>query len=49
MNLLRQIQNPNLDYLRRKAIHKKMLELSKKITVCLQCGYQNGKIFIRLY
>lgn len=41
---LRQIHNPNLDYLRRKLIHKKIIESSKKITICLNCGYQNGVV-----
>lgn len=43
-NFLRQINNPNLDYLKRKAIHKKILESSKKISICLNCGYQNGVV-----
>lgn len=43
---MRQIQNPNLDYLRRKIIHKKMVDASKKITFCSKCGSFNGEIFI---
>lgn len=41
---IRQIQNPNLDYLRRKIIHKKLIEASKKISFCPNCGTFNGKM-----
>jgi DNA-directed RNA polymerase III subunit RPC1 len=40
--LLRQASNPNLDYLRKKALQKKIVTLSKKITLCTKCGFING-------
>lgn len=40
---MRQIHNPNLDYLRRKVVHKKIVEASKKITACPHCGFVNGR------
>ncbi|CAD5234319.1 unnamed protein product [Bursaphelenchus xylophilus] len=42
--ILKQIQNPTLDYLRRKAIQKKVVALSKKISTCPECGFQNGTV-----
>lgn len=39
---LHQVNNPNLDYLRRKALHKRIVAASKKITVCGRCGHRNG-------
>lgn len=45
-NLLKQVSNPSLDYLRRKALHKKIVALSKKVSVCLHCGRKNGKLNI---
>uniref|UniRef100_A0A915D843 DNA-directed RNA polymerase subunit n=1 Tax=Ditylenchus dipsaci TaxID=166011 RepID=A0A915D843_9BILA len=41
---MRQVQNPNLDYLRRKALHKKIVETSKKISHCNHCGFTNGVV-----
>uniref|UniRef100_A0A0N4Z3L6 DNA-directed RNA polymerase subunit n=1 Tax=Parastrongyloides trichosuri TaxID=131310 RepID=A0A0N4Z3L6_PARTI len=41
---LRQVKNPNLDYLQRKGLHKRIVELSKKITLCTSCGYKNGVV-----
>jgi hypothetical protein len=41
--LQRQIANPRLDYLHRKALHKKLVTLSKGINVCSNCGFSNGK------
>ncbi|MCP9257334.1 DNA-directed RNA polymerase III subunit RPC1 [Dirofilaria immitis] len=38
---LHQVNNPNLDYLRRKALHKRIVAASKKITVCNRCGHRN--------
>ncbi|CAD5229444.1 unnamed protein product [Bursaphelenchus okinawaensis] len=43
-NILRQIQNPALDYLKRKAIQKKIVAQSKKISVCPVCGFMNGTV-----
>uniref|UniRef100_A0A914IDK2 DNA-directed RNA polymerase subunit n=1 Tax=Globodera rostochiensis TaxID=31243 RepID=A0A914IDK2_GLORO len=42
--LLRQALTPNLDYLRKKALHKRMLALSKKCTLCAHCGLLNGVV-----
>ncbi|KAL3989412.1 RNA polymerase Rpb1 domain 5 family protein [Acanthocheilonema viteae] len=39
---LQQVNNPNLDYLRRKALHKRIVAVSKKITICSRCGHKNG-------
>ncbi|KAH7729808.1 RNA polymerase Rpb1 [Aphelenchoides avenae] len=41
---MRQIHNPNLDYLRRKVVHKKVVEASKKISTCPHCGFLNGVV-----
>ncbi|KHN86191.1 DNA-directed RNA polymerase III subunit RPC1 [Toxocara canis] len=41
---LRQVNNPNLDYLRRKALHKRIVTASKKITICPHCGHKNGVV-----
>jgi DNA-directed RNA polymerase III subunit RPC1 len=41
---LRQLHNPNLDYLRRKVLHKRIVEASKKISHCPHCGFQNGVV-----
>uniref|UniRef100_A0A915ASZ0 DNA-directed RNA polymerase subunit n=2 Tax=Parascaris univalens TaxID=6257 RepID=A0A915ASZ0_PARUN len=41
---LRQVNNPNLDYLRRKALHKRIVTASKKITICPHCGHKNGMV-----
>ncbi|KAF8382261.1 rpc-1 [Pristionchus pacificus] len=41
---MKQISNPNLDYLRRKALHKKIVAASKKITICINCGAKNGVV-----
>lgn len=43
--LLRQALTPNLDYLRKKALHKRMLALSKKCSLCTHCGFLNGAQF----
>lgn len=40
--LLRQLQNPTVDYLKRKLIYKKIVELSKKNKICGVCGFANG-------
>uniref|UniRef100_A0A914M661 DNA-directed RNA polymerase subunit n=1 Tax=Meloidogyne incognita TaxID=6306 RepID=A0A914M661_MELIC len=42
--LLRQASNPNLDYLRKKALQKKIVTLSKKISMCTKCGFLNGVV-----
>ena len=39
-----QITSPNLDYLRRKALHKKIVDTSKKVSRCPECGAQNGVV-----
>jgi len=44
--LLRQASNPNLDYLRKKALQKKIVTLSKKISMCTKCGFLNGNYYI---
>uniref|UniRef100_A0A8R1XTF5 DNA-directed RNA polymerase subunit n=3 Tax=Onchocerca TaxID=6281 RepID=A0A8R1XTF5_ONCVO len=41
---LYQVNNPNLDYLRRKALHKRIVAASKKISVCSRCGHKNGVV-----
>ncbi|KAI6216279.1 DNA-directed RNA polymerase subunit [Aphelenchoides besseyi] len=41
---VRQILTLNLDYLRRKAIHKKLVAASKKISICPHCGFVNGVV-----
>lgn len=33
-----------MDYLRRKIIHKKLVEASKKISFCSKCGNFNGVV-----
>ncbi|CAJ0937344.1 unnamed protein product, partial [Mesorhabditis belari] len=43
-NFLRQIANPGLDYLRRKALHKKIITSCKKNKMCLHCGQINGVV-----
>jgi len=40
---MRQLQNPNLDYIRRKALQKKIVAASKKTKYCPYCGYLCGK------
>uniref|UniRef100_A0A914M070 DNA-directed RNA polymerase subunit n=1 Tax=Meloidogyne incognita TaxID=6306 RepID=A0A914M070_MELIC len=40
----RQASNPNLDYLRKKALQKKIVTLSKKISMCTKCGFLNGVV-----
>ncbi|KAL3091836.1 hypothetical protein niasHS_004661 [Heterodera schachtii] len=42
--LLRQALTPNLDYLRKKALHKRMLAMSKKCSLCTHCGFLNGVV-----
>jgi DNA-directed RNA polymerase III subunit RPC1 len=42
--LLAQISSPNLDYLKRKALHKKIVEMSKKISNCPECDASNGVV-----
>jgi hypothetical protein len=39
---LAQIMNPGLDYLRRKALHKRIVAQAKKVTLCPNCGFRNG-------
>ncbi|RCN46647.1 RNA polymerase Rpb1, domain 5 [Ancylostoma caninum] len=41
---LRLISNPNLDYNRRKAIHKQIVTLCKKTNPCPRCGKHNGLV-----
>ncbi|CAJ0572581.1 unnamed protein product, partial [Mesorhabditis spiculigera] len=41
---LRQISNPSLDYLRRKAIHKKLILACKKNKICAHCYHPNGTV-----
>ncbi|MFH4974741.1 hypothetical protein AB6A40_001450 [Gnathostoma spinigerum] len=41
---LRQAANPNLDYLRRKALHKKIVAACKRNTICNECGHKNGVV-----
>lgn len=38
------VVNPYLPYLVRKAIHKQILELAKKVTLCPYCGEINGVV-----
>jgi len=38
------IKNPNLAYLSKKAIRKKLLEKMKKVTTCPSCGALNGVV-----
>ncbi|VDN42405.1 unnamed protein product [Gongylonema pulchrum] len=40
-SFLRQVNSTNLDYLRRKALHKRIVAASKKISVCARCGHRN--------
>ncbi|CAI4229809.1 unnamed protein product [Auanema sp. JU1783] len=40
----KQIGNPNLDYLKRKALHKKMVAVCKKNTLCDNCAFKNGVV-----
>lgn len=42
--VLRQVNNPALDYLKRKAIQKKVVLLSKKVSTCPHCGFLNGTV-----
>ena len=35
------------DYLKRKSLHKKIVTLSKKVTVCPNCGFTNGTFEFR--
>ncbi|VDO41469.1 unnamed protein product [Haemonchus placei] len=39
---LRQIANPTLNYIQRKALHKSIVASCKKTSLCLQCGQRNG-------
>ncbi|KAJ1365444.1 DNA-directed RNA polymerase [Parelaphostrongylus tenuis] len=41
---LKQISNPHLDYLRRKAIHKAIITACKKTNPCPRCGQRNGLV-----
>ncbi|WKY14160.1 hypothetical protein Q1695_000032 [Nippostrongylus brasiliensis] len=41
---LRQICNPTLDYLRRKALHKSIVASCKKTNPCPRCGTRNGMV-----
>ncbi|GMT32898.1 hypothetical protein PFISCL1PPCAC_24195, partial [Pristionchus fissidentatus] len=43
-SFMKQVSNPNLDYLRRKALHKKIVATSKKISICVNCGAKNGVV-----
>uniref|UniRef100_A0A0K0FAM9 DNA-directed RNA polymerase subunit n=1 Tax=Strongyloides venezuelensis TaxID=75913 RepID=A0A0K0FAM9_STRVS len=43
-NFFRQVKNPNLDYLRRKGLHKKIVETCKKVSICPHCGFKNGVV-----
>lgn len=40
----RQIMNPNLDYLHRKALHRRIVAACKKSSTCTQCGLKNGTV-----
>ncbi|KAI6183781.1 DNA-directed RNA polymerase subunit [Aphelenchoides bicaudatus] len=44
MSLQKQIANPRLNYLQRKALHKKLVTLSKGIKICPNCGFENGVV-----
>ncbi|KAI6190923.1 DNA-directed RNA polymerase subunit [Aphelenchoides bicaudatus] len=43
-SLRKQIASPRLNYLHRKALHKKLVTLSKGIKVCPNCGFENGVV-----
>ncbi|VDN21111.1 unnamed protein product, partial [Cylicostephanus goldi] len=43
---MRMISNPNLDYLRRKALHKNIVAACKKINPCPKCGHRNASLRI---
>ncbi|EGT44704.1 hypothetical protein CAEBREN_28388 [Caenorhabditis brenneri] len=40
----RQVMNPNIDYLHRKALHKRIVAACKKGSTCQQCGMKNGTV-----
>ncbi|EFO93786.1 hypothetical protein CRE_12654 [Caenorhabditis remanei] len=40
----RQVMNPNIDYLHRKALHKRIVAACKKSSTCTQCGLKNGTV-----
>ncbi|CCD66619.1 DNA-directed RNA polymerase subunit [Caenorhabditis elegans] len=40
----RQVMNPNLDYLHRKALHKRIVAACKKGSTCSHCGLKNGTV-----
>ncbi|CAI2350380.1 unnamed protein product [Caenorhabditis sp. 36 PRJEB53466] len=40
----RQVMNPNIDYLHRKALHKRIVATCKKNSTCTQCGLKNGTV-----
>lgn len=41
-SFLKQIVRPDLDYLRRKNLHKKIVAACKKVQLCPHCGFKNG-------
>uniref|UniRef100_A0A914UU46 DNA-directed RNA polymerase subunit n=1 Tax=Plectus sambesii TaxID=2011161 RepID=A0A914UU46_9BILA len=41
---LKQIVRPDLDYLRRKNLHKKIVAACKKVQLCPHCGFKNGVV-----
>ncbi|KIH55050.1 RNA polymerase Rpb1, domain 1 [Ancylostoma duodenale] len=41
---LRQISNPNLEYIKRKAIHECIVASCKKTNPCSRCGKRNGMV-----
>ncbi|EYB98276.1 hypothetical protein Y032_0132g1690 [Ancylostoma ceylanicum] len=43
-HFMRLVSNPNLDYLRRKAIHKHIVAACKKTNPCPRCGHRNGLV-----
>ncbi|CAD6193580.1 unnamed protein product [Caenorhabditis auriculariae] len=43
-NFSKQVQNPNLDYLHRKALHKRIVATCKKTNNCPKCGMKNGTV-----
>uniref|UniRef100_A0AC35U8A1 DNA-directed RNA polymerase subunit n=1 Tax=Rhabditophanes sp. KR3021 TaxID=114890 RepID=A0AC35U8A1_9BILA len=43
-NFMRQVKNPALDYLKRKRVHKNIVDTCKKISICHACSYKNGVV-----
>ncbi|KAK6038721.1 hypothetical protein COOONC_23774, partial [Cooperia oncophora] len=41
-DFLRQVANPSLGYLQRKALHKCITSTCKKTNCCPKCGHRNG-------